>query len=321
MEKSKQAYHDKYFERTWNNIKNTWKGIKSLISLKTVASNVPTVLSLDNGDTVTIPYDIANTFNNYFVSIVETTQKNIKYSHKHFSDYLSNEHNSTVFLQPTDKEEIANIISWLNSNKASGPNNIPIPYRILFLLKNGISKQLADLFNLSFMTGVFPSVLKTAKVVPVFKKDSRLDYSNYRPIAVLSNIEKILEKLMYKRLYTFLNNNNIIYKLQFGFRQQYSTSHALINITENIRKALDDGNIGCGVFVDLQKAFDTVNHQTLLAKLNHYGIRGVSNDWFKSCLSNHNQYVSINGFDTGLTTINCGSLKDLFWDAFYFYYI
>ena len=96
------------------------------------------------------------------------------------------------------------------------------------------------------MIGVFPSVLKTGKVVPVFKKDSKLDYGNYYPISLLSNIEKILEKLMYKRLYTFLNKN-VIYNLQFGFRQQYSTSHALINITENIRKALDDGNIGCGI--------------------------------------------------------------------------
>ena len=155
------------------------------------------------------------------------------------------------------------------------------------------------------MTAVFPSVIKTAKVVPVFKKDSKLDYSNYHPVSLLSNIEKILEKLMYKRLYTFLNNSNIIYNLQFGFRQQYSTSHALINITKNIRKGLDDGNIGCGVSVDLQKAFDTVDHQILLAKLNHYGICGVSNDWFKSYLSNHNQYVSTNCFDSGLTSINC----------------
>ena len=156
------------------------------------------------------------------------------------------------------------------------------------------------------MTGVFPSVLKIPNVVPVFKKDSKLDYSSYCPISLLSNIEIILEKPMYKRLYTFLNNNNIIYNLQFGFRQQYSTPHALINITENIRKALDDGNIGCRVFVDLQKAFDTVDLQILLAKLNHYGICGVSNDWFKSYLSNCSQYVSVYGYESGLAAINCG---------------
>ena len=136
------------------------------------------------------------------------------------------------------------------------------------------------------MIGVFPSVLKTAKVVPVFKKGSKLNYSNYRPISLLSNIEENLEKLTYKRLYTFLDNNNLTYDLQFGLRQQYSTSHAL---TENIRKALDEGYIGCGVFVDLQKAFYVVDHQILSAKLNHYKIRGISSDWFKSYLPNRNK--------------------------------
>ena len=120
----------------------------------------------------------------------------------------------------------------------------------------------------------------------VFKKDSKSDYSNDCPISLLSNAEKILEKLMYKRLYTFLNSNNINW--QFGFWQKYSISCALNNITENIRKTLDGGNIGCGVFVDLQKALDTVDHQILLAKLNHYGICGVLNDWFKPDLSNQN---------------------------------
>ena len=136
MKKNKQAYYDKFFERNWNNIKNTWSTIKSLISLKNVASSIPTALSLDNGDTITNPYDIANTFNNYFASIAETTKKSIKYSHRHFPDYLSKESDGTIFLQPTDKEEIANIISSLNSSKASGQNSIP--YRILFLLKNKI---------------------------------------------------------------------------------------------------------------------------------------------------------------------------------------
>ena len=107
-------------------------------------------------------------------------------------------------------------------------------------------------------------------------------------------------------MYTFLNKNNIIYNLQFGFRQQYSTSHALIKITENVRKALDDGNIVYRIFVDLLKAFNTFDHHILLAKLNHYGIHGVSNDCFKSYLSNHNQYVSINRYESGLAALNCG---------------
>ena len=144
--------------------------------------------SLDNGDTITNPYDIPNTFNDYFASVAKTSKKSIKYSHKHFSEYLSNECNSVIFLQPTDKEETTDILSSLNPNKASGPNSTP--YRILFLLKNEMLKQLVDIFNLSFITSVFPSVLKTAKVVSVFKNYSKLDHSNYRPISLLTNTEK-----------------------------------------------------------------------------------------------------------------------------------
>ena len=150
---------------------------------------------------ITNPYDIANTFNNYFASIAETMKKNIKYSHKHFS----NETSSTIFLQPTDKEEIAYIVSSLNSNKVSGPNSIP--YIVLFLLKKWNFKAISRFIQPLFHDLCFSF--------------SKLDYSNYRPISLLSNIEKILEKLMYKRLYTFFNKNNVIYNLQFGFRKQY----------------------------------------------------------------------------------------------------
>ena len=141
------------------------------------------------------------------------------------------------------------------------------------------------------MTSVSPSVLKTAKVVSVFKKDSQLVFSNYRAICLLSNIEKILEKLIYERFYAFLNKNNVIYNLQFKFRQQYCRSHVLINIIDSVRKSLGDENIGCGVFIDLKKAFDSVDHQIPLVKLNHYGIRGVSNDWFKCYPLNRSQYI------------------------------
>ena len=171
---------------------------------------------------------------------------------------LKNESNSTIIVHPTSKEEIADIIYSLNSNKASGPNSIA--YRILFFLKNEISMQLVDLFNSSFVTCIFPSVLKTANVLPVFKNNSKLDSSNYHPVSLLLNTEKIVEKRMYNRLYIFLNNNNIIYSLQSGFRQHYSTSHTLINITEIIRKALHQGNSRCAVSVDLQKVLDAVDH-------------------------------------------------------------
>ena len=161
-----------------------------------------------------------------------------------------------------------NIISSLDLNKPVGLNSIPT--KILKLLKNDISSQLADILNTSFSTGVFPTILKVAKVIPIYKKDSKLDLSNYRPTSLLSNIEKI-DNLIYNRVYNFFTKNNLIYPLQFGFGQQYSTFHALISLTEDIRKDLDKSNIRCDIFVNLQKAFGTVKHDILLAKLEHYG--------------------------------------------------
>ena len=140
------------------------------------------------------------------------------------------------------------------------------------------------------MAGIFLSVLKTAKVVLFFKKNSKLDYSNDHPMFLLSNIEELLENRMFKNFMPLSITVTLCITSPFGFRQ-YSIFHALINITENIRKILDDG-----VFVDLQKAFDIVNYQILLAKLNHYGV---------FYLSNRNQYVSINGYDSDLAGTSC----------------
>ena len=119
-------------------------------------------------------------------------------------------------------------------------------------MKNNISKQLVHLFNLSFSPDVFPSLLKMARVVPIFKEDSELEYQNYRSISLLSNIEKILKKLMHKRVYQFLTENKVIYDLQFRFEQNFSTAYVVISFMENIRQALDKRYIGCGVFADLQ---------------------------------------------------------------------
>ena len=116
-------------------------------------------------------------------------------------------------------------------------------------------------------------MINTAKCIHVHKKDCKLDFSNYSPISLLSNTENFLERLMYNRIYKFFSDNNLIYSLQFGFRQKYSTVHALISLTGNIRKNLDEGSIGCCIFVNLQKAFDIVDYDIFLSKLQHYAIR------------------------------------------------
>ena len=174
------------------------------------------------------------------------------------------------------------------------------------VLINDISNQLSEIYIISFSSGVFPSILKTTKVIPVHKKDSKLDFSNYRPISLPSNIEKNLKRLMYNKIFKLFSNNYLIYSLQLCFRQKYSTFHVLISLTEIIRKNLDEGNIGCGIFIDLQKAFDTVEHDILLSKLEHYCVCGLDNEWFKSYLSNRQQYVSINGYDSNLADVKFG---------------
>ena len=179
---------------------------------------------------------ISNIFNNYFSSISNNTKGNISFSYKHFSDFLKNRSNISFFVRPTDQKEIENVISSLDSNKSVGPNSIPT--KVLKLLKNDISSQLSEIFNISFSFSILPSVLKTAEVIPVQKKDSKRDFSNYCPIPFLSNIQNFLESLMYHRIYKFFSDNNLIYSLQFGFRQKYSTIRALISLTKNIRKNL-----------------------------------------------------------------------------------
>ena len=158
---------------------------------------------------------------------------------------------------------------------------------------------------MSSKQGNFLDILKTAKVIPTFKKGDPLNCNNYRPISLLSNIGK-LEKLMYKRVYIFLEQNNCLYTHQFGFRKKHSTNHALIQITHKIRNALDENKYICGVFLDFQKAFDTVNHKILFSKLNYYGIRGIALSLLESYLTNRKQFVHVNDTDSDLLTNTYG---------------
>ena len=198
---------------------------------------------------------------------------------------------NTFYFDPIIPQEVESEIITLPENKAYGLYSSPA--KLLKLARSFISLPLAETFNQSILTGIYPAKFKLAKVVPVFKDDDDILPENYRPISLLSIYNRIFEKLIYARLTKFINKNNIIYNLQYGFRSKHSTQHAILDIVNNIHNCMDSGNYTCGIFIDLKKAFDTVNHSILLAKLENYGIRGLINTWFKSYLTDRRQLIEI----------------------------
>ena len=293
---SKKKHFSKFFTENINNIRNTWKGIKSIINIKSTQKH-ESISLMHNNEILSDPKKVADSFNEYFSSIAGELQGKIHHANQDFNKYLKNINNNSLLMTPTNKYEIIDIINTIDITKAVGPHSIPS--NILHLIKDIISEPLAEIINISFETGIYIDNLKISKTVPIFKeKGSKFDRSNYRPISLLSNVNKLIEKIVFKRLNSFLEINNCMYDLQFGFRKKHSTSHALFDLTEEVRNALDNSDFSAGVFIDLQKAFDTVDHNILIKKLEHYGIRGTCNDWFRSYLTNRKQFVSINGFQS-----------------------
>ena len=309
LRSSKKIYFSKYFEENSRNAKKLWEGVNRILSSKSKSNKSIDCLEVINNNvkqSITNPKEIANVANKYFTNIPGEILKNRKYKgNKHFRQYLKRPNLIREFtINPIHPKEVEQIINDFDTSKSVGPNSLPP--KILKLIGPLISKPIADICNKSFKTGKYPDLLKISKINPLHKKDSKLSISNYRPISLLSNLNKIIEKIMFSRLYTFLQQGKCIYDLQFGFRENHSTNHAIISIVQKIQEAIKDKNIAIGIFIDLQKAFDTVNHLILLEKLNHYGISGITNAWFKSYLTDRKQFVSIDGVDSDYTTIEHG---------------
>jgi len=280
LKDSKTHYYNRYYTNNRNNLRKTWQGIKEIVCQNSSQSKSPSFIK-ENNNIHSDDVSKANCFNDYFTSVADKILRERKYEgRKSHREYLHNSLPNSFVIHECDPLEVENLISTLDKRKATGPNSIPS--NILFLLKSDISIHISKIFNLSLLTGVYPDILKISKTIPILKKGDHHITSNYRPISLLSNINRILEKIMFNRTYAFLDKYKCFYDLQFGFRKNYSTNHALTKITEKIRSAIDDGKTACGIFIDLQKAFDTVNHSVLTDKLNHYGICGTANNWFKS---------------------------------------
>ena len=196
------------------------------------------------------------------------------------------------------------ICSTCRSGTAVGYDNISIN-----LIKESIDiiiSPLTCIINLSITSGIVPKQLKIARVIPLFKSGEQDIFTNYRPVSVLPAFSKILERVMYNRLLRFLNNHNILSDNQYGFRKHHSTAYALACLYDKISSAIENKECTVGIFIDLSKAFDTVDHDILISKLEHYGVRGTALRWFKSYLSNRQQYVEFNSISSESCEIKCG---------------
>ena len=169
-----------------------------------------------------------------------------------------------------------------------------------------ISLPLSHIFNLTFSTGKVPDELKVALVTPVYKSSDKNVFSNYRPISVLPCFSKILEKLMYKRLMNYVDRNKILFDHQYRFRSKSTTDYAIIELVDKITQGIENNQFTVGIFLDLSKAFDTVNHDILLKKLSFYGIRGNCLAWIKEYLTNRKQIVKYNQIRSTEMAITCG---------------
>ena len=303
IRQSKREYYVQFFEENRSDIKKTWEGIRNIVNISKKERVVPVQVNYKN-ETITGKKEIAQSFNEFFVDIGNMVENKIPNSKKHFSEFLGDSNKNTIFLTPIDNDEVLSMISKLNSSKACGPNSIP--YNLLKTHSNVLLEPLRELLNMSILQGSFPTLLKFAQVCPIYKKKDKEKCENYRPISLLSNLSKLFERAMHTRLYNFIENSDQFYEKQFGFRKKYSTNHALLSIVEGIREKLDNKTFVCGVFIDLEKAFDTVNHKILLKKLEHYGIRGVANEWFASYLSSRKQKVKFDDAYSDFLDVTCG---------------
>ena len=214
-----------------------------------------------------------------------------------FRNYLTDPISESLFLRPTNNYEVLKEINQFK-NKAT----TDIKVSLLKYVKQEIVSSLVIIFK-SFEEGRFPELLKIAKVIPILKSEERADPSNYKPISLLSVFDKLLEKLMYNRLNPFFQKHNIFYKYQFGFRKIHAAANALTEIVNYIYKSLDEGNYVFGIYIDLKKAFDTVQHKILLHKFQYYGIRGLAFHWFETYLSKRKQFVVINDTQSDISDL------------------
>jgi len=302
IKKTKKDYYHQHFDQNTDSSKEIWKTINEILSRESCQNPYIKSIKVSN-KTFSDSKEIAETFNAHFAEIGTKLAGNIPDGPNTFADYLT-QSSCSFTLQHTSTEEITKIINSMDTTKATGLDGIP-PYFIKTACPV-ICQSLVNIFNRSIDAGIFPSDLKLAKVTPIHKANCKDDVNNYRPISVLPSVAKIFERIVFNQLYDYLNKNGLLSSSQSGFRPTYSTATALLEATTEWLTNMDEGMLNCVTFLDLAKAFDTVNHSILLKKLSYYGIADQSIKWFESYLVDRSQKCYVNNTLSNSTTLQTG---------------
>ena len=302
---SKKMYYEDQLIKYKHNTKMIWKTLNNILNKKTKKTDLPKQFANNmSPNIIDDPIEIATKFNDYFVNLGPKLAKNINNTNTAFDKYLTESIPNSFFLEAVTEHEVRNEIGKINATKSPGYDGLSA--KIIKLVANEISKPITQIFNQTFLTGNIPHQLKIALVTPIHKSNEDNKFDNYRPISVLTCFAKLLEKIMYKRLINFVEKNNILSEHQYGFRKNRSTELAITEFIDKITKAIDKGQYTIGIFLDLSKAFDTINHTILIKKLEYYGIRGIALKWFQNYLTNRKQIVKYNDITSEAMTITTG---------------
>ena len=301
---AKKAYFQKKFDKYKGDIKNTWQTITEILNRTRSPQNLPDAFLIDNemtGD----PSIIADKFNNLFANVGRrlseqlTTPDNVN-----FKDYLRIPVVPNMSFSQISEEAVMEVLNNLKQKLSCGHDGISS--RLLKASKTVVCKPLTLIINQTLTSGIFPDTLKIAKIIPLFKKGDKTLLENYRPISILPAISKIFERIMFNQIHNHFSMHNLFYSGQYGFRANHSTQFAALELIDRITQDLDQGNMPITIFIDLSKAFDTLNHDILIYKLKSYGLSEAALKLMQSYLTNRKQYVEINNTQSTKNDITVG---------------
>ena len=299
----KKSYYANKFLEHKSNIKRTWQLINEVVgknSSKSISDRF-----LVNNTTITEPIDIANHFNTFFASIGHTLSLNIKqHDDINFEHYLKDRSTSNFEFLHTNSDDIVSIIGKLPAKKSTGHDGIST--ELLKTLCDIISPTISVIINKCFESGIYPEEMKLSKAKPLYKKGDPTLLNNYRPISLLPSISKVFERVMINQIYNYFCTNSLLTPSQHGFRKNHSTELAAVELIDRVTRLLENNETPFNIYIDLSKAFDTLNHNILLSKLKFYGLSNKALILIESYLTNRKQFCEYNYEKSSILSITTG---------------